>query len=147
MIAGLVILLILAGSLVAFAVPLRSTTETRVDWFYYHATAGPGTDMTTSTIRGMCAPSGATTVGVFSMTWSTVSGKPVEEVRLWTLNYMTPVNLYVASNASSGGTSFLATAPFPCSQVWILAVASNQAETVNAVATLTYNVTAWVPIL
>ncbi len=64
-VVSLAILLILAGLLVAFAVPLRSTSETRVDWFYYQVTSGPGIDTNTSTIRGMCAPSGATTVGVF----------------------------------------------------------------------------------
>ncbi|MGA7476722.1 MAG: hypothetical protein WBW47_05825 [Thermoplasmata archaeon] len=71
----------------------------------------------------------------------------MELVRIWTLNYTTPVNLYVAGNVSSGGTSFLASAPFPCTQAWVLTVASNQTETVNAVATLTYNVTATVPFL
>jgi hypothetical protein len=141
------ILLVLAAVLVAFVLPLKSTTQTKVDWFNHQVTADPGIDTNTSTVRGMCPPTDANAVGVFSMTWSTLSGIPVELVRVWTLEGTTPTNLYIASNATAGGTSFLATYPIPSSQPWILTVAANQTTTVDAVATLTYNVAAKVPIL
>jgi hypothetical protein len=97
----------------------------------------------------MCAPPDAVAVGVFTMVWTTSSGEAVQQVRLWTLYppnatdpLGVPVVLYEALNASSGGTSFLSSYPDPCSLLWNLNVASNQAVTVTAMATLTYNYTA-----
>lgn len=150
-----VLVVILFVALTVFA-PLSETTLTKVDWFRYEVTAGPGIDSNSTTLHGipfMCAPSNATTVAVFSMVWSTSNGRPVELVRIWTLENLTTtpegvtVNLYLGFNASSGGTSILATYPTPCWGVWVLAVSSNATVTVTAIATLTYNYTASAPIL
>jgi hypothetical protein len=125
--------------------PVTLAGSTHVDWFGYEVTAGPGIDTNTTTIRGMCAPAGATTTGVFSMIWHTVSGNPVQRVRIWVLEGSTTptiVNLYIVNNSASGGTSFLSSYPTPCNLPWTLTVESTQLATVYAAATLTYNVTA-----
>lgn len=143
-----VALVVLVGILTITVVLLSTSspsTQTRVDWFNYEVTAGPGIVTNYTTIRGMCAPSDATSAGIFSMVWSTSTGRPVELVRLSALEGSTTpviVNLYVALNASAGGMSFLTTYPTPCAIPWNLGVASNQTVTVTAIATLTYNVTA-----
>jgi hypothetical protein len=145
----LVVLLTVLGLSVVVLEHSASTTMTKVDWFSYEVTAGPGIDTNVTTIRGMCAPSDAITAGIFSMDWSTSTGKAVQQVRLWTLYppdpshpLGTPVVLYEATNASTGGTSFVSSYPNPCSLPWNLNVASNQTATVTAIATLTYNYTA-----
>jgi hypothetical protein len=143
---ALVVLVIIVGlSVAAFETPAPKTlsTLTKVEWYNYQVTAGPGIDTNVTAIRGMCAPSGAVTVPIFSMVWNTSTGKPVQLVRIWTVEGGNPavVNLYKAVNSSSGGTSFLSE-PYLCEGPWVLTAASNQTVTVNAIATLSYNYTA-----
>ena len=79
------------------------------------------------------------------MVWNTTDGESIQQVRLWTVLPVLPqgkiVNLYLATNSSGGGTSFLSTYPDPCGLVWSLDVESTSTVTVLAITTLTYNYT------
>ncbi|MGA8302590.1 MAG: hypothetical protein WB873_02680 [Thermoplasmata archaeon] len=143
-----VLLAVLALSVTVFEPP-ASKILTKVEWSSYEVSAGPGDTNNVTTIRGMCAPADAVTVGIFSMVWATSTGKAVQQVRIWTVYPPNPavVALYLAVNSSSGGTSFLSLYPEPCSLPWNLDVESNQTVTVAALATLTYNYTAPTPTL
>jgi hypothetical protein len=121
------------------------TTRTQVEWSSYAVSGGPGDTNNETTIPGehFCAPAYADTVGIFSMVWMTSTGKAVHQFRIWTIipPNMTITPLYVASNYSSGGISFLSTYPTPCSLAWVLDVESTEAVVVYAIATLTFNYT------
>jgi hypothetical protein len=138
--------------LISVVILLRSplTTMTKVEWSYYRVSGGPGVENNSTMIQGLhfCAPSDATSAGIFSMIWAASTGKSVQQVRIWTLlppsaTYPlgVPVILYQGLNESSGGTSFVSSYPFPCGNSWTLDVESEQLVTVSVIASLTYNVT------
>lgn len=124
--------------------------STRVEWSQYLIESGPDVENNTTSILGLhfCVPSDATSAGIFSMVWATNTGQAVQQVRLWTLlppnashPLGVPVVLYESTNASSGGTSFVPSYPYPCSYSWNLNVESVNPVVVSVSATLTFNVT------
>lgn len=129
------------------ATSVTPASQTVTKWSRYETNSG--VDNVTAIFPGtFCAPSGATSVPIFSMLWDTSNGQSAENVRLWTLYPPTPshplgqiVNLYSADNASHGGTSFESTYPAPCSYDWYIAVNASAPLAVSSLVTLTYNYT------
>lgn len=151
---ALALLLVIIGLSVGLLLPSKPLAPTIVSWSHYEVPGGPGLDNNSTSIPGFhfCAPSGATSTGIFAMFWGTSTGHPVQKVRLWTLlppnathPLGVPVILYQGLNSSNGGTSFVSSYPFPCSDTWVLDVESTQPVLVFATATLTYNYTSFVP--
>jgi hypothetical protein len=144
---GLAAVLVIIGIAVVILPSTNPATLTRVEWFGYAIPGGPGVTDNGTTFTGtqFCAPSNAITVPIFSLVWTTSTGDPIQQVRLWTLLPILPqgriVNLYLATNSSSGGTSFLSTYPDPCGLIWNLDVEADIPVVVLATITLTYNYT------
>ncbi len=144
----LVLALAIVGvTLASLAASSRTETLTKVEWFNYTVESSQDSVSNSTPMNhgtNFCGPSDAVTTPIFSLVWATASGRPVPLVRISALeDPKNPhvVNLYVAANQSSGGTSFLSPSPDPCDSVWTLAVTSTLPETTEAVATLTYNYT------
>lgn len=123
-----------------------------VAWSYYIVPSGPSdTDnqnVTSIPPWHFCPLTTATTPALFSMVWVAAPVVDVEQVRLWTLEPPSQayprgefVLLYLATNASSGGTSFVTFIGGICELSWILDVESNVTVEVGATAALAYNVT------
>jgi hypothetical protein len=156
----LVVLLVVLGlSLALYKSPTSTTTLTKVEWSHYEIPGGPEAEVNESNTTEIgaghfCAPPSAVTAGIFSMVWAASTDEPVQQVVLWALyppnstyplGY--PVVLYEASNASSGGSSFVPFFPAPCGYTWNIGVKSPESVIVYVVATLTYNYTAPTPTL
>lgn len=152
-IALLVVLIITIGIFV-FAVHPRSEQENRtvVAWSYYVVPSGPSdTDNQNVTLISgwhFCPPTTAYTPAPFSMVWVAAPVIDVEQVRLWTLEPPSQgsprgqfVILYLATNASGGGTSFVTVIGGFCELNWILDVESNVTVQVGVTADLAFNVT------
>ncbi len=147
MTVGLAVLIVVVASLWVLAAPQPSNAHTVVKWFTYEVTGGPGTSNRTNIPAGtFCAPTNATSVPVFILTWNTSTGGSVVDTRLWALYppdpshpLGAPVVLYEGFNAPSGGTSFLASYPKPCGFGWTLDVNSTSSLVVAASIALVYN--------
>ena len=148
-----VVAVVLLASLVVITIlPFaleKTSVRTAVEWFRFSAPGGPGTagtNLTKIPPDTFCAPSGALSVGLFSMTWTASNGTRLADVRLWTLDSNLPfpyvLFLYHGYNESSGGTSFESPYPIPCGNMWVLDDSSSVTVTVSAVMTLAYNYTA-----
>lgn len=129
------------------ATSVAPTSQTVTKWFRYETDSGPtnGTSIFPSTF---CAPSGATSVPIFSMIWATSNGQSAESVRLLVLYPPDPthpephpVTFYESDNASHGGTSFESTYPAPCSYEQLISVNASAPLVVTSVVTISYNYT------
>ena len=128
----------------------HTITETRTDWTYYLLPSGPGVTNNRTLIPDLrfCPPPNATSLALFSMVWRTSTGAQVKHVGLYALYPSDPthplpyaVTLYLATNASSGGTAFLTYFPGPCGTNWDLGSDANTFMVVGYTLALTYNVT------
>jgi hypothetical protein len=117
-----------------------------VEWSSFEVSGGTGDPNNVTVVPPFhyCAPSGATTIGIFSTTWDTLSGINVEQVAIWTVipPDLSVHFLYQETNESSGGTSFVSPYPTPCSLPWGFDVESSADVEVLFVTTPTYNSTA-----
>jgi len=133
--------------------PASQETLTKVDWSRFTIPAGPGPSANDSNFTNypeltFCAPSGATTVGLFSMVWSSSSGAAIQSMVIFLILPPTtghplglPEILYEGFNESNGGTSIISFYPNPCGYQWTIAAQSSFAVSVNGVITFTYNYT------
>jgi hypothetical protein len=150
-----VVLLVIASyGLYQFLTPTTPETLTKVEWTHFILPAGPAasanrTNYTTILPLTYCAPQGATTVGLFSLVWSSSSGAAIQSMVIFLLTAPSaehplgsPDILYEGFNESYGGTSFLSFAPVPCTYPWTFGVESSFAVSVVGIMTLTYNYTA-----
>ena len=152
---ALVVAFVVIASFEAYAAtrPAVQETFTKVDWSHFTIPAGPGPSANDSNYTNypelsFCAPSGATTVGLFSMVWSSSSGAAIQSMVIFLIlppttghSLGSPEILYEGFNESSGGTSIISFYPNPCGYQWTFAAQSSFAVSVNGVITFTYNYT------
>jgi hypothetical protein len=149
---GVIVVACAASGVLSTSSSADPGSTTVVEWHHYRLDAGSAPDLWNATsIPGQtyCAPYGATTIGQFSMLWSTSSGFPLGEISLRAEFPPAPdypdgyaVSLYLSANQSSGGTSFLSFDPEPCAYNWTLSAEASSPLTVNVVSSLTFNYTA-----